>query len=301
MVASNDSNASGAHVTQRLEIYQVDAFTGQQFAGNPAGVVLAADVLDDATMLAIARELNNADTAFVSAADGADHDLRVRFFTPRTEASFVGHATLAVHTVLAAREGARPRRQKGRTGVVEVRPLGDRSHEIRLPRAPLGRRVTGSELEDVCAALGLETEALDERCPPQIVGSGSTRLLIGVRDGATLTDLSPDATRLTALSAWVGAAGYFVFSLRPTLADCAVESRMFCPALGIAEDPVSGNAHGMLAVYLESRGLMNGPTLRGAQGHHLGRPGKVDIELLENGGVALRGEARIVFQTSIEL
>ena len=300
MVASKDSNASGVRV-RSIEIYQVDAFTDRQFAGNPAGVALAADSLDDATMLAIARELNNADTAFVCDADGTDHDLRVRFFTPRTEAGFVGHATLAVHTVLAARDGPRTLRQKGRTGVVEVRPCSSGGHEIRLPRAPLGRRVEGSELEDVCDALGTTVDQLDPRCPPQIVGSGSTRLLLGLSTGVTLADLAPDSARLTALSAWIGAAGYFLFSLQPTVPDCEVESRMFCPALGIAEDPVSGNAHGMLAVYLESRGLMRGATLRGAQGHHLGRPGKVEVELLDTGGVALRGEARIVFQTTIQL
>jgi PhzF family phenazine biosynthesis protein len=288
-------------MSRRLEIHQVDAFTRRQFTGNPAGVVLGADGLDEATMLAIARELNNADTAFVSAADGKDHDLRVRFFTPRTEASFVGHATLAVHAVLAARDGPRPRRQKGRTGVVEVRPVGADGHEILLSRAPLGRHIEAAELTDVCAALGLPADALDERCPALIAGSGSTRLLLGVRDGATLARLSPDAARLTALSAWIGAAGYFVFSLRSTVAGSDLESRMFCPALGIPEDPVSGNAYGMLAVYLEARGLLQGPHVRGAQGHHLGRPGQVEVELLDAGRLALRGNARLMFQTVIEL
>jgi PhzF family phenazine biosynthesis protein len=288
-------------MTRRVEIHQVDAFTRQLFAGNPAGVVLDADGLDDATMLAIARELNNADTAFVSAADADDHDLRVRFFTPRTEAGFVGHATLAVHTVLAARDGRRTRRQKGRTGIVEVRPSGADDHEILLPHAPLGRRIHDAELAQVCSALGLAPDALDARCPAIIAGSGSTRLLLGVHAGATLAGLSPDTGRLTALSAQLGAAGYFVFSLRPTIAQCDVESRMFCPALGIPEDPVSGNAHGMLGVYLQAQGLLAGSLLHGAQGHHLGRPGEVEIELLDASTLALRGSARLVFQAWLEI
>src|SRR4051812_31591395 len=96
-------------MTRCLEVFQVDAFTQRPLTGNPAGVVFNAEGLDDATLLAIARELNNADSAFVFAPDAEDHDLRVRFFTPRTEATFVGHATLAVHTVLAAREGRQHR------------------------------------------------------------------------------------------------------------------------------------------------------------------------------------------------
>ncbi len=85
-----------------IQVHQIDAFTRVKFTGNPAGVVLDADALTDAEMLAIARELNNADTAFVLKADGADHDLRVRFFTPRMEAAFVGHASVAAHYVLSA-------------------------------------------------------------------------------------------------------------------------------------------------------------------------------------------------------
>ena len=67
-------------MSRRIRIFQVDAFTTERFTGNPAGVVLDADSLTDAEMLAIARELNNADTAFVLKPDGTDHELRVRFF-----------------------------------------------------------------------------------------------------------------------------------------------------------------------------------------------------------------------------
>ena len=41
-----------------------------------------------------------------------------------------------------------------------------------------------------------------------------------------------------------------MFALTKTNGVVGTESRMFVPALGIPEDPVSGNAHGMLGVYL---------------------------------------------------
>ncbi|MGH8150766.1 MAG: PhzF family phenazine biosynthesis isomerase, partial [Steroidobacteraceae bacterium] len=88
-------------MARRIEIHQVDAFTTRRFTGNPAGVVLDADGLDDAEMLAIARELNNADTAFILSPSGPDHDVRARFFTPRAEVGFVGHATVAAHYILS--------------------------------------------------------------------------------------------------------------------------------------------------------------------------------------------------------
>jgi len=111
-------------MSRRIRIFQVDAFTTERFTGNPAGVVLDADSLTDAEMLAIARELNNADTAFVLKPDGADHELRLRFFTPRTEASFVGHATVATHFVLSreAAGGGKPGRirQRQKSGIVDI-------------------------------------------------------------------------------------------------------------------------------------------------------------------------------------
>jgi PhzF family phenazine biosynthesis protein len=84
---------------------------------------------------------------------------------------------------------------------------------------------------------------------------------------------------------------------------------MFCPALGIPEDPVSGNAHGLLGVYLAQLGLVR-PTngvarFSGAQGQFMSRPGRVDVEL-EFDGVAPRnvwiiGQAAMVFETTITL
>ena len=125
-------------MTRSVRIYQVDAFTRTAFAGNPAGVVLDAERLDEHEMQAIARELNNGDTAFLLPPAGADHDLVVRFFTPRKEAPFVGHATLAAHAVLARIAPQPLRRQSGRTGVVEVRTIDDGSFSIRQPPPPLG-------------------------------------------------------------------------------------------------------------------------------------------------------------------
>src|SRR5207245_454578 len=111
-IARRGSEASRAFIRRRIglemtsrkiQVHQVDAFTRERFTGNPAGVVLNADGLTEAQMLAIARELNNADTAFILDADGDDHSLRARFFTPRTEAGFVGHATVAAQYVLSRR------------------------------------------------------------------------------------------------------------------------------------------------------------------------------------------------------
>ncbi len=311
-------------MSRPIRIFQVDAFTTDRFTGNPAGVVLDADSLTDAEMLAIARELNNADTAFVLRADGEDHDLRVRFFTPRTEASFVGHATVATHFVLSrdggpatsrAGEPAGGRvRQKQKSGLVDVEVRGEgaeRRIAVRQPAPPLGRQLNDRERLAVLDALALSTADIDTRCPLRIVGGAGTRLMIGVRGTDQLKQLKPDFLRLTTLSAQLGAAGFFVFTLAHPFTGCLTESRMFCPALGIPEDPVSGNAHGLLGAYLAGQGLLqySGATAKftGAQGHHLHRAGRVDVELeftrAQDGakldGVWIVSQAVAIFETEM--
>lgn len=323
-------------MSHQVRVFQVDAFTSQRFSGNPAGVVLDADGLSAQDMLLLARELNNADTAFVLQPDADDHDIQLRFFTPRREVAFVGHATLAVHAVLAALGlPARPR-QKQRSGIVEVDTIGTASPPriaIHQPPPTLQRTLTDGELSAVLEALTLTRSQLDPATPAMIAGDSSTRVLLGIAHGATLNALQPDLSRLAALSEQIGTPGFFLFTRQPTVADVYTEARMFCPALGFAEDPVSGNAHALLGTYLLHCGLLATPAssassqlanpppnasqdwnaasaqsdtieFTGVQGHHMNRPGRVTVALnLERKllrSVTIVGEAVIVFSTTVD-
>ena len=297
-----------------IKVFQVDAFTQTLFTGNPAGVVLGAEVLSDDEMLAIARELNNGDTAFVLPSEGDDHDIRVRFFTPRTESAFVGHATIATQYVLSRdADSPRRRRQRQKAGLVDVEIHGtgpDRRIAVRQPAPVLGRELNQRERLAVLDALALSSADLDPRCEMRIVGSaGSNRLLVGVRGTAQLKQLKPDFNRLTTLSAQLGASGHFVFTLDSDVEGCLTQSRMFCPAIGIPEDPVSGNAHGLLGAYLLHHNLLersgDHAHFSGAQGQFMNRPGRVDVDLEFEGnsleGVWIIGSAAMVFETLVTL
>jgi PhzF family phenazine biosynthesis protein len=158
-------------------------------------------------------------------------------------------------------------------------------------------------------ALGIDPGDLDPSCPSVVAGVGGSRVLLAVRSGATLARLRPDLPRLAGLSAGGMPAGYFVYSLAPTLADCDSEARMFCPALGIMEDPVSGNAHAMLAAQLQTLGRLPAHSgyvgFAGRQGHHMGRPGALTVRLANNAEglkqIGVAGNARVVFDATLEL
>src|SRR5690606_33769632 len=84
---------------RKYRIKQVDAFTDRVFGGNPAGVVPEAEGLSEDEMQNIASEMNLSETAFILPSDKAD--FAIRWFTPKTEVPFCGHATVASLHVLA--------------------------------------------------------------------------------------------------------------------------------------------------------------------------------------------------------
>ncbi len=294
-----------------MRIFQVDAFTRTRFTGNPATVILDADGQDDASLKSIAREFAQAEVAFVSAATASDHDVRLRFFNTRTEAPFVGHATIAAHAVLLAlgRRGMRVCRQHSGTGIIEVQvhDQGGTLIEFRQSRPELDAPLPFKTTLRVAEALRLPGTQLHEIMPARIARKGSTRLLVPVQDARALDALSPNFETLIALGNEIGADGFFVFSVNrvPEESSLFTESRMFCPALGIPEDPVSGNAHAMLASYLWELGQFGKSTTAflGRQGRHMNRPGEVSVKLeVEHGSLLaahIGGNAVIVSEGTL--
>ncbi len=285
-------SADAAESGDRLRIFQVDAFTHTRFSGNPATVILDADGQTAEAMSAIAREFSHAEAAFVTAADAPDHDVRLRFFNARKEAPFVGHATIAAHAVMLAlgRRGAGALRQGCGTGVVEV---SVRERPGAPERGPVIEfRQTVPELDNplpfkttlrVAEALKLPATSLHEVMPARIARKGSTRLLVPIADAGALDGLAPNAETLLSIGQELGADGFFVFALDRGAGpdDLTTESRMFCPALGIPEDPASGNAHVMLASYLFEIGQFGkrATGFVGFQGRHMKRPSRIEVRL----------------------
>lgn len=270
-------------MSRTLRVFPVDAFTAVPGGGNPAMVALDADQLDATVMQRVASDHHQGDWAFALPASRPDADLDVRFFSPRKELPFVGHATLALHAVLARIEPRALRRQHGKTGVVEVRRAHDGELSISQTPPALGRIVEAAELREVLGLLHLSPDRLDPRCPARIAGGASTRLLLGLADTRALDELAPNMGELAALSPRLGAQGYFLFVPGTAGSRVVTEARMFCPAIGIDEDPVSGNAHAMLGIHLHALGLLpvahGMACFTGRQGRHVGRPGQVEVSV----------------------
>ena len=211
----------------------VDAFTDRPFAGNPAAVMLLDAWPDDALLQSIALEHNLSETAFaVPMADGgADYELR--WFTPTVEIAMCGHATLASgHVLMGTRDVVRFATRKA--GVLIVRRDGD-GYTLDLPMT----RVAPADDAALLAALGVDGTVF-----PSVAGAQQTSIVL-VGDAATVRACTPDMAALAALEvmAIVTAAG--------DVAD--IVSRVFVPAWGVDEDPVTGSAHAALTPFWAER------------------------------------------------
>ncbi|MFE4217875.1 PhzF family phenazine biosynthesis isomerase [Streptomyces sp. NPDC056844] len=296
-------------------LYQIDAFSPTPFQGNPAGVVLSAEGLTEAQMQSVARELNNSETAFVLPPEGADHDVRVRFFTPTTEVPTCGHATVAAHYARAVEYGLPSGScvQKSGTGLlqgVQILREGDRVRiSMDQGKAVFGPELNGSRTDRLLRALGAGLDDLADNGPVQIVSTGHCKALVELRDRSVIDRLRPDPTALTALSHEVGTNGFFVFTRATGDPHLLTWSRMFAPAIGIAEDPVTGNGHGPLGAYLVRHGIVptvNGRlTFTGRQGWAMGRPGDVEVRVGTGADdalqVAITGEASTAFRADLHI
>lgn len=300
---------------KKYRIYQVDSFTREKFHGNPAGVVPNADGLTEEQMQRIARELNNSETAFIFQSNSPDYDVEVRFFTPTTEVPICGHATIAAHYVRAVEGSAASGRilQKTKAGIlpVDIVEEGNDFSIIMTQGTPKAETPFPTETaERITDAMGLSADDLRKDCPICIASAGHSKIMVGIKENSKLHQLTPNMEKLSAISKETGCNGYYVFTLNPN-EEVLVHGRMFAPAIGITEDPVTGNANGPLGIYLVHYGIcreLDTPdklTFRIRQGEAIKRDGEMTVQVQIKDHrpkkVQITGQAVIVFNTDIIL
>ncbi|MGB8013021.1 MAG: PhzF family phenazine biosynthesis protein [Terriglobales bacterium] len=217
----------------RVPIFQIDAFTTRRFAGNPAAVMPMDRFPDDAMLQAIAAENNLSETAFLVPEGG---DYRLRWFTPATEVPLCGHATLASAAVVMERLAP------GRSSVA----FNTASGPLKVKRAGKGYVMDFPvrTSEHVVAPPGF-AEALGST--PIEVCVNAFNYMALLESAQTVRELAPDMATLARMDR----AGVIVTAAGNGVYDFV--SRYFAPAKGIAEDPVTGAAHCMLAPYWAHR------------------------------------------------
>lgn len=219
-----------------MRIYQVDSFTDKPFYGNPAGVCVLDKPCSEEFMQSLAAEMNLSETAFILREDS--EAFRLRWFTPVTEVSLCGHATLASAHILWT-EGYLQLEEEARFNTLSGRLTAKKKSDWIEMDFPL-YKIAGVELpESLVSALGVRPIYAGVRRKP-----GDSTYLVEVESEDLVVSLRPDFRRLAAVDA-----SFVIVTSRAVGKPYDFVSRFFAPAVGIDEDPVTGSAHCYLAPY----------------------------------------------------
>ena len=275
-----------------------DVFTDVPLQGNQVAVFTDASGLSDETMQRAAREMNLSETVFVFRAEDPNAHLRVRIFTPSTELPFAGHPVLGTAFVVGRAMGSSVVRLETGLGIVPVT----------LSRANGGAPYYGEmeqfvppvesfeAVDELVAALGAAPD--HGGLPIEAYRNGPLHVYVEFPSEAAVAALKPDLGAIERL----GVYGINCFAGSGT----RWKTRMFGPALGVAEDPATGSAAGPLAVHLVRHGRVEfGTDIEIVQGVEIGRRSVLrarvegsgqEIERVFVGGSAVivaRGEYRL--------
>lgn len=248
----------------------LDVFTATPLAGNGLAVVHDADDLDEATMLAFAREMRLSETTFVQSSFVAGADYRNRIWTVEREIPFAGHPSLGTAVAVAYAAGVSGAARYVQETGAGLQPIDVQLDEERATASMLQESVVYGPQVDrprALAAIGLTPEHADPDLSPQLVGAGATTLIVPLRDREALTQASPDYAAIAALLVPHGALTLYAVVCDP--ANAHVHARSFVSA-AIGEDPATGSAAGPLCAYLAARVDCSSITVE--QGIEMGRP-----------------------------
>ncbi|WP_148588920.1 PhzF family phenazine biosynthesis protein [Streptomyces sp. WAC01526] len=263
------------------DVLHYTAFTTSPAGGNPAGIILDASGLDDAAAIAIAADLGYSESAFLTPGPDPEdsRSFALRFFSPKAEVDFCGHATVATAVALGERLGSGLFHFHTPAGPVPVTVQED-DGALKATLTSVPPRVDEADPADVTealAALGWAADELDAALPPKIAYAGVRHLVLAAATRERLADLDYDFDHLLALMRRLG--------LTTVQLVCRESATVFhardpFPVGGVVEDAATGAAAAAFGAYVRDLGLVAPDAkLTIHQGHDMGRPSLLEVTL----------------------
>lgn len=277
-----------------VPFYIANAFTNKPFKGNPAGVVLEADLLNEKQMQRIAADLKCSETAFLMKSERADYKLR--YFTPIKEVDLCGHATIATFYTMFKEGRLKEKEIKVETkaGIIGIE-IEDKIY-MEQPK-PVFKEVEINK-EEIAESLGIEENKIED-LPIEAVSTGLFSLNIPIKDLETMQKMKPKFNKIKEICLKLGVGSFFAFTFETIDKSCFIHARCFAPLYGVNEDPVTGTANAALAAYLKKNDLLEKNEYKAEQGYEVGREGTVWVKI--NDKIKIGGEAYIVMKGKIEI
>jgi PhzF family phenazine biosynthesis protein len=275
------------------QVLRYAAFTVDGYGGNPAGVVLDARGLDGTDMQAIAADVGYSETAFLVARPDEPNVYDVRYFSPKREVPFCGHATIASAVALAELSPAAELSFHTPAGVVSVATWQNGSGELVAELTSVAPRVsepTPDLVTGVLRALGWFPEDLDPDYPVRLANAGSEHLIIVAKTRQRLADLDYDFDVLAKLMR-----DHELITVQLVWPESKnrYQSRNPFAGSGVVEDPATGASAAAFGGYLRELGLIGETaSLTIIQGVDMGRPSEINVSVVGGEpGVRVSGTA----------
>ncbi len=275
-----------------MDILKIAAFCEGDSGGNPAGVVIGSALPPEGRMQQVAEEVGFSETAFAAPGEAG---WRVRYFSPKAEVPFCGHATIALGAALTMQrgDGVFPLELNQARITVEGRRNG-RNFAAALQSPPTRSSAAPSRLvSDALALFGCTQGDLDPRMPPALAHAGATHLVLALKRRETLSamayafeagrDLMLRAGLTTIVLAWAETPQRF-------------HTRNPFASGGVYEDPATGAATAALAGYLRDIAWPHAGAIDVVQGEDMGIRSRLIAEIPPTPGSSIRvsGEARLM-------
>ena len=216
----------------------------------------------------------------------------MRFFSPRGEVPFCGHATIALGATLGARFGpATYALALGSTRITVRAFEANGAWGAELASPPTSHAAPGRGLLGAARALfGLEAVDLSQALPPIIAHAGADHLILPLATRATLAEMAyPQAEGARLMDA----AGLSTIALVHDAGGGVFHARNAFASGGVSEDPATGAAAAALGGWLRDTGRASG-ALTVLQGHDMGRPSRIGVKAsgTRGGAVQVSGMTR---------
>lgn len=261
-----------------MDAYIVDSFTNKAFKGNPAGVCILKEPISEDKMLKIAQELNLSETAFIQQKE-TKNSYSIRYFSPVMEIPLCGHATLASAKVIF--ENSTLSEIKFTTFQNLELITKNSGSEITM-EFPAYETIPSSVSTELLDALGIITI---NNCE---YNNETNILLLEISSDKALGNLTPDFEALVKTHNTING----VLVTAPSSGEYDFHSRYFWPWSGSNEDPITGATHTFLTKYWSKR--LNKTKMKSFQASK--RTGFMEVELIENNQLLIKGEAVLIFK-----
>jgi trans-2,3-dihydro-3-hydroxyanthranilate isomerase len=257
----------------KLPFYIVDVFAEEKYAGNQLAVFLDADGLNTEQMQKIAREINFAESTFITCIQPENNSAEIRIFTAEHEMQFAGHPVIGTSWVLMNKIiESQPRNFKLSVPVGEI-PI-QQSGDLVWLQAAQPQFWNVFTKEDFLSFSNLSVDDFDDQFPIQEVTTGSAFVIVPLKSKKALEDLNLE---LLKMKEWLLA--HCRTNHRSLYFYCfdkgKLYSRMLCVEHNqIIEDAATGSASTCLQAFLLK---YHSPEIKivNHQGDFINRPSKI--------------------------